>query len=155
RRTGKPERRSAGQKPPAVQEIRPWRDIGPFQIGHEAAGHRTLPAFAGGAYRDGVLPQNNADSIVRGRIVTNGRRRHRSGAGSRRGRQLPPPILQCNGAPSGRGRLEATTLSPRTSPSDPASTDTVSPSRTSPARIISARGSCRSRWITRFSGRAP
>ena len=32
---------------------------------------------------------------------------------------------------------------------------TWSPSFTSPARIISASGSCTLRWITRFSGRAP
>src|SRR5882757_1488732 len=32
---------------------------------------------------------------------------------------------------------------------------TCEPSRTSPARIISASGSCTLRWITRFKGRAP
>jgi len=32
---------------------------------------------------------------------------------------------------------------------------TRSPSTTSPARIISASGSCTWRWITRFNGRAP
>ncbi len=36
-----------------------------------------------------------------------------------------------------------------------ASTSTVSPSVKRPSRIAIAIGSCRRRWITRFSGRAP
>ena len=42
-----------------------------------------------------------------------------------------------------------------TSPPSPASTRTVSPSPRRPSSSISASGSCSSRWITRFSGRAP
>jgi len=41
------------------------------------------------------------------------------------------------------------------SPASPASTLTVWPSWMSPARIASASRSCTSRWMTRFSGRAP
>ncbi len=45
--------------------------------------------------------------------------------------------------------------SPTIRPSGPAVTCTVEPSITSPASSISASGSCRLRWITRLSGRAP
>ncbi len=62
---------------------------------------------------------------------------------------------QCRTASSGRGLPDRLIRSPTISPSAPALTGTVSPSITSPASSISASGSCRLRWITRFSGRAP
>src|SRR4029079_4154227 len=59
-----------------------------------------------------------------------------------------------------RGPYAALSLPPATrarnrSLSVPPVTRTREPSGISPARILSASGSCTSRWITRFSGRAP
>ncbi len=56
--------------------------------------------------------------------------------------------------------LEGRKLAPQnhpdnSSPSAPAVTVTISPSRISPAKIKSASLSCSARWITRFKGRAP
>lgn len=62
---------------------------------------------------------------------------------------------QCTTASCGLTRFDPATRLPTISPSGPTVTGTVSPSFTSPASSISASWSCKARWITRLSGRAP
>ena len=100
-----------------------------------------------------------ARSLIRARRLCEGKARRR-GPNAKRGGFYPAPrtvhsTAQCSAAPVGFSPEGGTTWPPTESPSGPAVTDTTDPSSTSPERISSASGSCRLRWITRLSGRAP
>jgi len=111
--------------------------------------NRVIPAKAG--IQEVLLTASDSalDSRLRGNDGSGNPKKEKGG-------QWPPCGAIIDQAAAAAGEITSPSISgTRSSPASPASMWTVWPSCTSPARIASASRSCTSRWMTRFSGRAP